>query len=75
MKLTKRKNPKKSIENRRMLPEPRLNILIDFTAILEVFQDNRYIGELRQRWSEIKKLRASNILETNYSKSYLLVAE
>ena len=40
-----------------LLPEPRLNILIDFEAILEAFQDNRYVGELRQRWNEIKKLQ------------------
>jgi|GEM_PF-6349425 len=38
------------------VPEPRINITIDFEAIYLAFQDLRYIGELRQRWNEIKKL-------------------
>jgi len=40
-----------------MLPEPCTNITIDFEAIIKDFQDVRYIGELRQRWNEIKKLQ------------------
>lgn len=40
-----------------LLPEPRISITIDFTAIIQAFQDLRYIGELRQRWDEIKKLQ------------------
>jgi len=42
-----------------MLPVPRLNILVDFEAIFKAFQDIRFIGVLRQRWEEIKKLQAS----------------
>lgn len=40
-----------------MLPQPRINITIDFDAIIKAFQDVRYIGELSQRWNEIKKLQ------------------
>ena len=40
-----------------LLPEPWTNITIDFEAIIRAFQDVRYIGELRQRWNEIKKLQ------------------
>lgn len=40
-----------------MLPEPWANITLDFEAIIQAFQDVRYIGELRQRWNEIKRLR------------------
>ena len=43
-----------------MLPKPRLSITIDFNAIIQIFQDLRYIGELRQRWNEIKKLQKYN---------------
>ena len=39
-----------------MLPEPWANIPVDFEDIIKLFQDVRYIGELRQRWEEIKKL-------------------
>lgn len=39
------------------LPESWTNITIDFDAITDVFQDIRYIGELRLRWDKIKKLR------------------
>ncbi len=35
---------------------PEINLSIDFTDIVEAFQNLRYIGELRQRWREIKKL-------------------
>jgi len=40
-----------------MLPEPWANITIGSEAIIKVFQDSRYIGELRQRWREIKKIK------------------
>jgi len=40
-----------------MLPEPWANITIDLDAITVVFQDVRYMGELRHRWNEMKKLR------------------
>jgi len=40
-----------------LLPEPWTNITIDFDAITTAIQDVRYIGELRARWSEIKKLQ------------------
>jgi len=43
-----------------MLPVPRITISIDssqFTRIIQAFQDLRYIGEMRQRWEEIKKLQ------------------
>lgn len=45
---------KKSVE---IAPHPRINITIDFTSVIRTFQDLRYIGELRQRWEEIKKLQ------------------
>ena len=44
------------------LPEPWANITLDFEAIIQAFQDIRYIGELRQRWNEIKKLQKSPAL-------------
>ena len=53
-----------------MLPSPRINIQAKIKAgeqykntedsydrIIQAFQDVRYIGELRQRWKEIKKFR------------------
>ena len=49
-----------------MFPEPWTNITLDFEAIIKAFQDIRYIGELRQRWNEIKKL------QQNYSHSVIL---
>lgn len=39
-----------------LLPEPRISILADFSTILKAFQNLSYIGEMRQRWLEIKKL-------------------
>jgi|SRR3989344_5823827 len=39
------------------LPTPKLGIQLDFTPIIQVFQNVAYMGELRQRWVEIKKLR------------------
>lgn len=45
-----------------LLPQPWTNITIDFEAIICAFQDVRYIGELRQRWNEIKKLQVTPAL-------------
>jgi len=42
------------------LPLPRINIIVnqaDFGRIIQAFQDLRWIGEMRQRWEEIKKLQ------------------
>jgi hypothetical protein len=36
------------------LPEPRIIIT---AKVIESFQNLSYIGELRQRWEEIKKLK------------------
>jgi hypothetical protein len=41
----------------KLLPKSWTNISIDFASIIQAFQDLRYIGELRQRWNEIKKLQ------------------
>jgi hypothetical protein len=46
-----------------MLPKPRINITIDFTSIIQAFQDLRFIRELKQRWEEIKKLQLNPITE------------
>ena len=40
-----------------LLREPWTNITLDFTSIIHAFQNLSYIGELRQRWNEIKKLQ------------------
>lgn len=45
------------------LPAPKLNIVIDFDSIIQSFQNLLYIGELRQRWNEIKKLQMKPALE------------
>ena len=39
-----------------MLPESKDSILPGFEAIFAAFENVGYIGELRQRWYEIKKL-------------------
>ncbi|OQY64745.1 hypothetical protein B6D29_04645 [Microgenomates bacterium UTCPR1] len=44
------------------LPIPRLTISIDIEAIFKALQDIRFIGVLRQRWEEIKRLQL-NILQ------------
>ena len=44
-----------------LLPLPRLNIVVNqvnFDRIIQAFQDLRYIGEMRQRWNEIKRLQS-----------------
>jgi hypothetical protein len=40
---------------RLLFREPSSIITIDFTSIIQAFQGLRYIGELKQRWEEIKK--------------------
>lgn len=39
-----------------VLPPPYVSIQQSFDAILKTFENVSYIGELRQRWLEIKKL-------------------
>ncbi|HET9946503.1 MAG TPA: hypothetical protein VFQ63_00375, partial [Patescibacteria group bacterium] len=39
------------------LRQPKIIIEIDYVKIIQAFQDLRYIGEMRQRWGEIKKLQ------------------
>ena len=46
------------------LPSPELIITPDLGSIVSAFQDLRYIGELRQRWNEIKKLHNSTSFTT-----------
>lgn len=40
-----------------MLPAPKHPIPIDFDGILQAFQHVGYMGELKQRWLEIKRLQ------------------
>jgi len=41
------------------LPEPRVIINdLQFAKILQTFQNLSFIGEMRQRWEEIKKLQS-----------------
>lgn len=47
---------------RLLLREPSPIIILDFTSIIQGFQDLRYIGELRQGWEEIKKLQSGQRL-------------
>ena len=49
------------------LPQPWTNITIDFESITAALQDVRYIGELRARWREIKKIRRAYSKESIYS--------
>lgn len=53
----------KQSKNSTMLPQPWITLTIDFASIIQAFQDIRYIGELRQRWQEIKKLTHQNNLQ------------
>jgi hypothetical protein len=49
------------------LPQPRITIQAeiaknhsyqtDYTPLIHAFQDLRYMGEMKQRWEEIKKLQ------------------
>ena len=41
---------------RTWLPAPKDSILPGFEAMFKAFENVGYIGELRQRWFEIKKL-------------------
>ena len=40
-----------------MLTDPWINITSSFEAILQAFQNLVFIGELRERWNEIKRLQ------------------
>jgi len=40
-----------------LLPSPEININLNFNKVIETFQNLSYIGEMRQRWEEIKKLQ------------------
>jgi hypothetical protein len=39
---------------------PEIVITLDFTQIIDVFQNLRFIGELRQSWEEIKRLKQND---------------
>lgn len=47
-----------------VLPQPNINITLNqaqFGTIMQGFQNLSYIGEMRQRWSEIKKLHNTSM--------------
>ena len=48
------------------LREPRIIIT---AKVIESFQNLSYIGEMRQRWEEIKKLQLNPVVDLN--KTYL----
>lgn len=48
-----------------VLPAPELSIPDGFEAIIKVFENASYIGELRQRWLEIKKLLKGGLPDVN----------
>ena len=41
-----------------VLPESWANITPYLDVIIKAFQDLRYVGEMRQRWVDIKKLQS-----------------
>ncbi len=43
-------------QKQKLLLAPKLSIQQSFDEILKVFENVSYIGELRQKWLEIKKL-------------------
>jgi len=47
------------------LPAPKLSIQQSFEAIIKVFENVSYIGELRQRWLEIKKLQTGAMITSS----------
>lgn len=49
-----------------LLPNHEVDITPQFEAIFTTFQNPSYIGELRQRWFEIKKLRQESHLTVQY---------
>ena len=51
-----RQDLKKVILRLCLFPAPKDSILPGFEAIFAAFENVGYIGELRQRWYEIKKL-------------------
>lgn len=36
---------------------PKINIKIDIDSIIQTFQNLSYIGEMKERWEEIKRLQ------------------
>ena len=47
-----------------MLPLPRITIMTDevkLGTIIQAFQNLSYIGEMKQRWEEIKRLQLNPI--------------
>ena len=46
------------------LPAPYASIQQGFEAIIKTFENVSYIGELRQRWLEIKKLLKGGLPDT-----------
>jgi len=50
----------------KMLRKPRLTIPDNYASILQAFQDLSCIGEMRQRWVEIKRLRSGKIIVSFY---------
>lgn len=57
--------PQEVILSQTKLPQPQIIIQLDFTSIIQSFQDLRYIGELRQRWTEIKRLQVNPLLRVS----------
>jgi len=45
-----------------LLPKPWINI--NLKQVVEAFQNLSYIGEMRQRWEEIKKLQLNPVITT-----------
>jgi len=59
-----RQDLKKVILRLCLFPAPKDSILPGFEAIFAAFENVGYIGELRQRWYEIKKLLAGGAPDT-----------
>lgn len=47
----------KILPNSNWLPTPSDNILPDFSTFLKVLEDFNYMGMLKERWEEIKRLQ------------------
>ena len=43
---------------------PEIMITLDLISIIDTFQNLRFLGELRQRWREIKKLQLVPLMFT-----------
>ncbi len=57
------RKPSPKMGNNFLLPAPKHPIPIDFDSILQAFQRVGYIGELKQRWLEIKRLLSGGLLD------------